>query len=154
VKFSLPIDRFTANEVFPNLWVGSAPPTGDYLTKYLFTSLVLCAVEYQPSVREFVGVEVYRAPFRDDASRLTAKDMQIAQKAALWTVEQVRMRRQTLVTCMAGINRSAFVAALAITRLANFSGSEAMAVVRRRREGALDNPLFASILDDIEPQEF
>lgn len=142
---------FTANEVYPKLWVGSAPPLGDYLARCGFDVVMLCAAEHQPPDGYFRDITVVHAPFRD-VRALTNKELGIINVAANWTVKQLQNYKAVLVTCAAGINRSALIAGLAMKGLTAMSGQEVIAKIRKNRPGALTNGRFVALLQGRVPR--
>jgi len=139
-----------AHSITPNLWVGSAPPPGNYAGK--FDSIVLVAEEYQPGPEHFPGVTLHRHPF-DDTPAPTRKDLHAASEASKAAAFDLASGKRVLVTCRMGRNRSGFVAALALRRL-GMSGKDAYQLVRSRRVDptgvkALGNLTFARILEKI-----
>lgn len=137
-----------ASPILPNLWQGSAPPTGPALARAGFSVLIRCADEYQPDKREFPGVAVVHAPF-DDTEKPTHAELRQANRGARATILSVSRGRKTLVTCMAGRNRSGLVSALALRSLLPCTGREAALLVRLARKNALSNPTFFRILESL-----
>jgi len=139
----------SASKIVEGLYVGSAPPPGDYHD--LFDVIVLVSDEYQPEEKAFRGVmRVRRFPF-DDSRDPTNHDLQTAWTAAEAVARDLRRWRLVLVSCRIGRNRSALVAALAIYLLTGVSGEEAMQMVREARVDdtgtrALSNPAFRDLL--------
>ena len=136
-----------AHCVATGLWVGGYPGSSVTL-RHSFDVLVLCAEELQGVDTD---IEVLRVPF-DDTS---AKQPPLSQ--LLEMAQRINRRRlagkRVLVTCAAGVNRSAFVAALALV----LEGRSAKAVIRRiraRRQPpvgghALRNALFVALLKQV-----
>lgn len=135
---SQPID---ASNITPRLWIGGAPPADADLPA--FDVLVLCAEEYQPQV-SFRG-RVIRCPIPDAqlADHQLAHVLMVARAVAA----AVSAGGRVLVTCKAGLNRSALVTALALSLLTRRSADELVALIRSRRSrNALGNPHFQAIL--------
>jgi hypothetical protein len=145
------IKAVEANQIYPGLWQGSAPPQGSILRDAGFSLLVLCAQEHQPPGRLFEGVTVLNAP-NDDHSYLppSREQLQIALDAANQVAKAVQQQNKVLVTCWMGINRSGLVTALALHKLLGISGLEACALIRKARPSALSNPQFISCLTRIQ----
>jgi hypothetical protein len=122
----VPLD---ANEIAPQLWQGSAPPTGPTVRRSGFDVLVLCAQEYQPPPPDFPGVRVIHAPMDD---RAWIPEME-AHKAAQAAAAHIRAGRRVLVTCYKGWNRSGLVSALTLWYLTGLHGSHLVRRVRARR---------------------
>jgi protein-tyrosine phosphatase len=140
-----------AHEVHPGLFVGSMPREGSIIPADL---LVLCAMEYQPPARMFLGrsgspLRVLHAPF-DDSTAYTAAMHRVAHGAARKVAETLKAGGTALVTCAEGRNRSALVAGLAMVRL-GVPGRLTVQHIRTRRHPprggfALSNPAFADVL--------
>jgi len=130
------------SNVATRLWVGAAPPMDRDLPT--FDTLVLCAQEIQPERLAFHGL-VIRAPLPDDA--LSNAELARALLASKAVADALVRRERVLVTCAQGLNRSAFVAALALGRLTRMSAREIIVHIRlRRHPNALFNPHFQEIL--------
>jgi hypothetical protein len=133
--------------IVPGLWQGSAPPEGPWVREAGFTTLVLCAMEYQPRVLlPFPCVETVYAPNDDSGGPLTREQLELAERAARIVAQRLRQRGKVLVTCMQGRNRSGLVSALALHKLLGVSGRRAMHIVQEARRGALVNPQFCDVL--------
>lgn len=147
------IDALTldAHEIAPLLWQGSKPRAGRDVADAGFQVLVLCARDYQPSSVYFPGVPtVIHAP-NDDHSFVTRTDLQLAVTTASRVAEHVKRGEKVLVTCIAGINRSGLVVALALHKVFGYSGQSCIDLVRRHRkladrDEALTNTYFVEAL--------
>lgn len=121
------------------LFQGSAPPRGTQLAKQGFKLLVLAAQEYQPSPAAFPGLHVVRCGYDDVPEQpdpaLAAKLRGVAQLVEA----RVRAGDRCLITCMAGLNRSGLITALAVRRLLGVTGRDAANLVRAKRPHALIN---------------
>lgn len=115
-----------AHRVAPKLWVGSSPPMA--LEKEGFSLSVLCALEDQ-QVRD---IETLRVPLVDMEQRMARDDIALAFAAACQINDARNANRRVLVTCQAGVNRSAFVAALALVR-GGWTPQGAIERIRERR---------------------
>lgn len=140
-----------AHEIVPGLWQGSQPYTGSRLADAGFGALVLCAVEYQPPRGAFPGLQVLHAPNEDDPLFPMSKaDLETAVWAATRVQGFLAEGKKVLVTCVAGINRSGLVVALALHKTFGYSGESCIDIVRDRRllrDGvALRNPQFVDAL--------
>lgn len=134
-------------KIAPKLWIGAAPPQGAAVGESGFESLVLCAVDWQPPEAQYPGVELKRAPFRDKPD-VTSEEIKIAFDAARWTAERIKRGQRTLVTCMAGKNRSGLVCALALSMASGLDPAKCGEIVRRQRGlDALSNARFVDILN-------
>jgi hypothetical protein len=147
------LNELDAHEIVPGLWQGSLPPSGSAVADAGFDVLVLCARDYQRPADDYPGVEIIYAPNNDSAwSRPKGKDMAIASWAARKVVTAVQDGSRVLVTCFAGINRSALVVALAIHGLHGYSGPACIQLIREKRklahptDQALTNDYFVEAL--------
>jgi protein-tyrosine phosphatase len=133
------ISDVEAHEVAPKFWVGSYPTTE--AIRNHFDAVVLCAVELQ-SLR-FNGIPVIRAPFNDDTEYgPTPREINIALTAARRVQTLRQSGKRVLVTCAQGINRSSFVAALAMMMDGN-SATIVIDTIRERRHPPIElTPLF------------
>ena len=136
-----PID---ATRLAENLFVGSFPARASSVRRAGFDVLVLAAKELQPPAYEFSGVDVIHAGI-DDA-RLTPQEAAIVNRAALAVVDHVKAGKKVLVTCAAGRNRSALIAAIALMQLKRTNGFQVVRHIRSKRKGALTNPFFTRAL--------
>ncbi len=131
-----------ASNVATRLWVGSKPPFDRDFPG--FDLLVLCAQELQPTRLAFHG-RVIRCPIPDGA--LDHQELTRAVLAAKGVADALVAREHVLVTCSAGINRSALVAALAMARLTRLTADDIIARLRERRApNALFNTHFQEVL--------
>lgn len=139
----------TANEVYPGLWVGAAPPPGHYWARV--DVMVFVAKELpRPNPDAYPGVILRAYPF-DDSMNPSDADIDMALRGARQIAQDLGAGHKVLVTCQMGRNRSAFVAALAIHILTGMPGRKALRLVRERRRDAvgvkaLANPAFQKYL--------
>lgn len=147
----VPID---ASRIAPYLFQGSRPPFGAILARAGFTSLVLCAFEFQPqpAAYAFPGVKVIHAPMLDEQP-LTDPTIFVARRAALLAAEQLRAGGRVLVTCQQGLNRSGLVTALTLREVNGLSGKRNRQIVQACRKDALCNASFAGYLDGLPARE-
>jgi protein-tyrosine phosphatase len=140
----------TANRVATfgrgELWIGGAPPGGLQLAKDGFTSVVLCAQEFQPSAEDYPGLDILHAPFNDNGDEPKPEELNVALGASRQVAKWVRDGGKVLVTCWQGYNRSGLVTALALMRLTGMSGQSAVFKVQEKRPGALRNVHFAALI--------
>lgn len=119
------------DQIAEGLYVGAFPEP-ETVKVGMFDVIVFCAKELQPSSRRGYPVaEVLR--IRIDDARLNPEILGAATSAAKAVAERVTQGKRVLVTCAAGINRSAFVAALALVRLTGKPGWHAAELVKLRR---------------------
>lgn len=141
---SLPIE---SSEVFDHLYVGSVPPRGPHVAAAGFSHLVLCAVEHQYESREFPGVRVLHCPFMDHGDVVMNREiMSMIFLAGHAVADAVRAGGRVLVTCRAGQNRSALVAAIAMQRMGVPPRDTVVALRKRRRWNCLDTEAFERIV--------
>ncbi len=133
---------FEATEVAPKLWIGSYPGDGSEM----FAAARMAG--FHRVIRVAAGLP-HEYPLEDVA--LTPKQAGLALKAAAEVARELFAGKRVLVTCMAGINRSAFVAGLAMTIRWKCTGAEAIKRIRANRKPpdgsmALRNHTFANFL--------
>lgn len=142
------------NRILPRLYQGAAPPADATLMLYGFNVLVLCAVEYQPKRELFGGLTLLRCPFDDNYDvRLTSAEKRLIFDTAARVVQALRAGARTYVSCAMGLNRSGLVTALVVREMTGSSGREARQWVQSRRPGALQNPHFGLLLDELERRD-
>jgi hypothetical protein len=134
-----------ATHLTKGLWIGSKPEIGRVVGGAGFDLLVLCAEEYQPPSWDFPGVKVIHAPFDDNDIGPTPTEKDIAKKAAKKVAAALREGSNILVTCYAGINRSAYVTGLALVEI-GYEPVQAIALIKQQRPGALSNRFFEKII--------
>jgi hypothetical protein len=131
-----------ASQVFTRLWVGGRPPFDRDLPA--FDLLVLCAQELQPERVAFHG-RTLRCPVPD--SRLETPQIARVLSTSRVVAEALTHGQRILVTCSAGINRSALVASMAIARVTRMSADELELLMRRARSPqALGNQHFRELI--------
>ena len=123
-----------ASRIVDGLWVGAAPPPGDYSDR--FDVIVFTADEYQPPAGMFPGVRVRHFPF-DDSTQPTDRDLATAWAAAEAVARCLSRDQRVLVTCRMGRNRSALVAAFALYLITEAPGADILRLVRSRRTDAV-----------------
>lgn len=142
-----------AHRIAPRLWVGSYPRPQRILP---FTMWVQCAAEFgRPDPSDYGsslagdGLRIVWCPLHDDGRKFEGRHFNRAIKAMHQVVAHHRQGGRVLVTCAQGRNRSAFVAALALTQLAPMTADQAIAHVRAHRPhrgGVLVNEQFNAAL--------
>jgi hypothetical protein len=139
--------------ICPNLFIGALPPPGRKLQNAGIECVLFCASEYQPPKSIYKNVKCFYFPLDD--SVLTQGIMQNAGAGAKKLRACLDGNVPTLVTCQMGINRSAFVAALALMLPARgktatpscLTGQQAISLIREKRSpSCLTNPHFFSKL--------
>jgi protein-tyrosine phosphatase len=152
------LDRFYMNQIVldinkivENLWQGAIPPRGDTLVKKGFQVLVLCASENQ-NADAYPGLQVICAPGDDDERvHRMERDLKVWIPAAQQVADAVRQGKKVLVTCMAGLNRSGMVIALALRELTGWSGPAIVKHMKAQRPYALCNSTFEKYIKDSFP---
>lgn len=156
-------------QIHPNLWQGAWPPPGRWLADRGFSTLVLCAYEYQPpftypedaamligirASNPWPGVEVVYAPNDDDVVNKPSREtLRLALRAGRIVAARLAQKRKVLTTCWQGRNRSGLVSALGLYFHLGISGEAATKIVQLRRSGGLRNPVFCDILKNLRRPE-
>lgn len=109
-----------------------------------FSLLVLTAHQHQDSAP--FPVRVVAEPLTDDAFEIVKGDEQRAERAASAAAAELKAGGKVLVTCSAGQNRSAWVAAWAMVML-GMPGKKAVEHVQARRPESLYNWFFKTHLE-------
>jgi hypothetical protein len=131
-----------ANGPRRSLWVGGQPPFDRDLPG--FDVMVLCAREIQPEHTAFHG-HLIRCPIQDGV--LSSAEVRMVMGTARLVADSLVARRHILVTCAAGLNRSALVASLALAHITRLSADDLIRIMRARRHpSALYNTHFVSLL--------
>lgn len=137
---SMPLD---ADEVYPGIWVGSVPFQKEAAAKW-FSHIVLCAEQWQFPASDFPGATVIHCPYEDDDSVMSGRTMALVFATARAVAEARENAGKVLVTCAAGLNRSALVAGLAMRMLGAHLVVEAIRA--KRSPGCLSNTCFRRIV--------
>lgn len=123
-----------ADEIVPQIWQGSYPGEGRYVSASGFSQLVLCAQELQTPASEFPDVEVVHAPNYDDGVHDLTRDLlRIAIDAARRVDVAYRQGRKVLITCRAGLNRSGLVTGLALHMIFGWDGRTCIRRIQKKR---------------------
>lgn len=140
------ITDLDANEIIPGLWVGSKPPKGEFLYKNNYTHVVLCCPDYQLPAKDFPNVNVIHCPFEDNYNIMNNTTMVLVFVTAKLIAETHKNGGKILVTCYAGLNRSALLAALAL-RILGYSPFFAIESLRENRnKRCLENKIFERLV--------
>lgn len=135
----VPLD---ASNITRRLWVGSKPPLDRDLPG--FDMLALCAEQFQPERLAF-GRQIVRVPVPDGV--LTTTQINAVLTGSREVAKALASGKTVLVTCMAGLNRSALVAGLALGLVTRMRPTQIVDLIRERRaEGALYNPYFVELI--------
>lgn len=138
-------EQIDVSAIVPRLWIGAKPPLERDLPD--FDTLVLCAAEIQPDRNAFHG-RVIRCPMPD--GQLSIAELGRAAIAARAVAADLAAGKRVIVTCRDGLNRSAFVAALALANLTRMSADTIIGLIRSRRHHmALSNQYFAQIIASV-----
>jgi len=127
------------------LYIGNAV-TRERLLADPFEVVVLCAREHQPEPRTLPARLVLSVPLDDSGPPPTREELALADQAGKVVAGLLLQRKPVLVTCIMGMNRSCFVAALALKHLTGWDGDRVIHYVRERRPGALRNTHFVDYL--------
>lgn len=134
--------RTECSNISKHLWVGSEPDLSSPIEG--IDVVVLCAREIQPAATGFTG-RILRCPLPD--CELHQQELSLAMLIAREIARDVHAGKRVLVTCAAGRNRSALVAALALGHLTRASADQLVALIRaRRRQDCLTNEHFVAYL--------
>lgn len=134
--------KIDASAVAPRLWVGSRPRVDLDLPNV--DTLVLCAQEIQPAQLAFHG-RVLRCPLPD--AEISHAELKRALVTSRLVANALVDKQRVLVTCAMGINRSAFVASLALGQVTTLSADDLIALMRARRDAlCLGNAHFRAHL--------
>jgi len=149
-----------ADEIVPGLWVGAWPRINTLAALKLTHAIevvVFMARDAQPSPEHHqAGLEVVMAPI-DDCRYMSQADERTTLMAATYVAACLIKQRPVLVTCAAGINRSAMVAALALRGALGYAPSHAIDVVRLKRHPqtsgipVLSNDTFVKFIREVRP---
>jgi protein-tyrosine phosphatase len=124
-----------STEIVPGLFVGAAPRP-EMIKPDDFDVLWLTTKEYQPESDAFPGVDVHRVKLDDDPDKgLDLDAIRKAVHAGRRVAREVAEGKRVLVTCARGLNRSAFVAGIALMTLGQgrMTAKEAVGILRARR---------------------
>ncbi len=133
-----------ASNITPRLWMGGMPPIDRAIAADM---LVLCAQEVQPQALAFRGT-VLRCPIPDDT--LERHELELVKLIASQVGHAIITGKKALVTCYAGLNRSALVTAFTLGFATRMSAEEIITRIRQRRgkDGVLSNPAFVKYIRD------
>ena len=148
--------KMNADQVGNNLWVGGLPTDSQAVDKN-FDAIVLAAREFQEvfPVHKFPKTQVIHVPLRDPGKPTTAEQAK-ALEAGLKVFELNKKGKKVLVTCAAGVNRSALIAGLAMV-VGGVKADKAINQIRKRRnppsgKTPLFNPHFVKMLQDVDAE--
>lgn len=137
------------DEIWKNLWQGSLPPAGNAVGDKGFTTLVLAASEHQDFTLYPNVSRVLLAPGEDCEDQWALnKTLPVWLDAAQAAATRVKTGEKVLVTCLAGLNRSGFITAVALHHITGWSGEACVKRVQERRRLALCNETFVRYICD------
>lgn len=152
--------KMNADEVAKNLWVGGLPTDADAVDKN-FDALVLASREFQDvfPAHKYPNTKLILAPMDDEPNSPKPPGPETkatALKAALEVHDLNKAGKKVLVTCAAGVNRSALIAAMAMV-IGGFNSSHAINRIRKRRKPPsglkpLFNQHFQKIIKDFDAE--
>jgi protein-tyrosine phosphatase len=149
------LQKMNADKVGKNLWVGGLPTDPSAVDKN-FDALVLAAKEFQDvfPVHKFPGTQVIHAPMNDAKPSQAEADQ--AVDAGVKVMKLNLAGKKVLVTCAAGVNRSALIAAIAMMS-SGLSADDAISRIRKHREPPsgstpLKNQHFVQMLKSLDEQ--
>lgn len=110
------------------------------LSELGITMVALCAAHLQPEANG-APWKIVRARLHDEMTGIANGDVERAVAASKLVAEEMRNGGKVLCTCREGMNRSAWVAGLALCEC-GVDPIDAVELIRERRHGALYNGLF------------
>lgn len=151
--------RMNADKVGKNLWVGGLPTDPAAVDKN-FDAIVLAAKQHQDifPVHKFPNTKLILAPLEDEpnSTGMSSQERALALKAALEVHDLNKKGKKVLVTCAAGVNRSALIAGLSMV-IAGVSAQHAINRIRKHRNPPtgstpLFNPHFRKMLREVDSE--
>lgn len=138
--------KYDACQIAGNLFIGSAPPVGCDIDQH-FDVVVLCASEYQPSAECFPSSEVIHLPFDDEPVAFSKKLQTDIHSCCEYLSNCLGNGKRVLVTCLAGLNRSALICGLLLLNDHRLSSTDCVNHIRSiRGPRALSNPYFHHLI--------
>ena len=141
------------NEIVPHLHVGGAPFYRGIANYDIsgFDTIVLCAQNFLYVGKEhmFPANLLLRCPFTD-GDVISADEWRTIRLTANTIASRYKQGETVLVTCAAGINRSAFVMALAMLEIwPEMSAEQVIDTIRRRRKLDFGEALFNQVFVEL-----
>lgn len=127
------------------LAIGGKPVEGPWLAAGGYKLLVLAARQHQPPASRFPGVRVLPCPLPDKLSGLSPAERRMAVRCSKIAARYLAEGKNVMFTCEVGLNRSDFIAVMAMIRL-GVRRERAIRIARKMRMGALNNPRFVRII--------
>lgn len=133
------------------LWQGGCPVDYDWARAAGITAVLdLADPDTYPPAGATEGLVYLKTPLVDGAD---LPDPAVTVRLAELVAGLIEDGYRVLVHCTFGRNRSGLVASLVVRRLLGLTGAEAMTYVQRRREGTVNNEVFAGWLRSLpEPR--
>lgn len=135
-------EEMNFSEIYPKLFIGSAP-----ICLPPFDVIVFSAKEHQPIFDDPPKQTLIYVELRD--AKPTSEERSAALRTACAVSKALKEGKSVLVTCAAGMNRSALIAGLALRMLKVPTRKIVQAVRRVRGPEALANPYFLSMLEAV-----
>ncbi len=133
-------------QIEDHLWISGRPRLDKVMAAEITAVVTVSRKQPDPSV--LAAIDAWRyCPVPDSFTGVPVVGLLVAMAE---TEHLLETGHTVLVHCLAGRNRSAAVAALVLRRHGNLTGSEALALVRARRPGAVVNPVTAAWLTALE----
>lgn len=139
-----------ANKIVEHLYQGSKPSLKDAKElAHIFDALVLAANEHQLDTDKILPTLHVR--LNDYPSvPITEKEKELAVKAGKAVADMIDDGKDVMVTCVAGLNRSGLISALALMNSHHkMTPQQAMSTIRQARPMALFNKSFISFLKSL-----
>lgn len=143
--------KLGASWISEHLWQGGTPPLGNAVKQAGIDVLISCQQELLILPSELPGIEVHHVSLRDCYDP-TEIEILGAQQAAEVATLCVTNKRNVLIHCAAGLNRSGFVMALTLKSLLGLTGYQARLIIQANRQGALFNEVFCRIIEKGDPK--
>ncbi len=134
---------YDVTRLLDNLFIGSALSDGSVLEEFGIT--VHVNLIYQPPMRTERSLVYLMWPIEDSE---VLPDESLLEDIASRLSEDIRQGRNVLITCGAGLERSALLAAKVMERLygRDVSMPSIVREIRQKRPGSLSNPWFVRFL--------
>ncbi len=142
--------EYSVSRVYENLFIGGAPPGGDFLSQNKIDCVILTANDHQDA-SIYKDIEVILAGGWDsDHWPIPEEHLSKWKQAADIVVDRLRNGKKVLVTCMMGQNRSGLVTAMAMQKLLGKEHSaEIVKHIQTYRKNALNNKHYVRYLLEI-----
>ena len=137
--------------VADQLWHGGCPVDFEWVRRQGVDTVVdLADADAYPPAEQIDGLTYLKCPLVDGGA---VPDPSLTLRLAALVAGLVRDGHRALVHCTFGRNRSGLLATLVVRDLLGLTGADALAHVRERRDGAVNNDAFAQWLRSLpEPR--